>query len=60
MCWYVDSYLHYGQYLFLPDINECSTGAFVCLVNSHCNNTIGGYTCVCNPGYSGDACVGML
>ncbi|CAL1545513.1 unnamed protein product [Lymnaea stagnalis] len=33
------------------DINECSEKMFTCRNNSHCVNTNGSYSCVCNVGY---------
>ena len=41
------------MYMYHPaDIDECLSS--VCSVNAICENTIGNYTCNCNPGYSGD------
>ena len=34
------------------DVNECLTTP--CDANAVCTNTLGSFTCVCNPGYSGD------
>ncbi len=42
----------YALLLFL-DIDECGT-ANPCDANAACANTIGGHTCTCNSGYSGD------
>ena len=40
------------------DIDECATGAHSCgdRENAHCENTVGGHICACDPGYapSGD------
>ena len=37
------------------DINECATNAHDCApVGGDCDNTLGGFTCSCLPGYSGD------
>ena len=38
------------------DFDECAVVSTMCMENSFCNNTIGGYTCTCNEGYllSGD------
>ena len=33
------------------DINECAEMSSLCLDNSYCLNTNGGYMCVCNAGY---------
>jgi len=43
------------------DIDECATGQNNCAPNTAiCTNTVGSYSCVCKPGYSGDgvACTG--
>ena len=34
------------------DIDECADNP--CHANATCTNTVGGYTCTCNTGYSGD------
>ena len=34
------------------DVDECATGTAVCQPNSMCVNTVGGYDCVCNPGFA--------
>ena len=34
------------------DIDECALGTDLCDQNSYCNNTLGSYSCICNPGYS--------
>ena len=36
------------------DIDECETDADKCDINADCTNTIGSYTCMCHPGYSGN------
>ena len=37
------------------DINECELSSLNdCDGNADCTNTIGSYTCSCNPGYEGD------
>nr|XP_026692192.1 zonadhesin-like isoform X3 [Ciona intestinalis] len=36
------------------DVNECSTGAASCQLNSTCVNQVPGYECVCDVGYTGD------
>ncbi|KAK3703614.1 hypothetical protein QZH41_019153, partial [Actinostola sp. cb2023] len=38
----------------ISDIDECDTGRHRCHNNATCNNTIGGYRCACNKGYSGN------
>ena len=42
-------------YVFNTDINECTTlGLDACHPNATCNNTVGNYSCVCDPGFAGD------
>ena len=37
------------------DINECgATGTNNCAGTATCDNTVGSFTCRCNPGYTGD------
>ena len=36
-------------WVYLADINECSTGSHFCA--QICTNTIGSYTCSCGIGY---------
>ena len=38
----------------ITDINECGRGTNGCSKNATCRDTIGSYTCSCNPGFSGD------
>ncbi|KAH3747337.1 hypothetical protein DPMN_181762 [Dreissena polymorpha] len=45
------------------DVNECaSANGFKCHANSTCVNTLGSYTCDCDPGFKtssiGDSCTG--
>ena len=44
-----------------PDNNECDN-ANVCYANSTCNNTIGSFKCICNPGFTanGSRCEGIV
>ena len=44
-------------YCFNADIDECNLSVSQCLPDSHCENTIGSYLCICNVGYSGDGFV---
>ena len=43
----------YEPFLFYADINECDESNN-CHENAQCTNTVGNYTCSCNPGYTGD------
>ena len=47
--------------LLLPilDVDECSSQP--CHANGTCNNTVGSYFCVCNPGFTSDGsnCTGI-
>ncbi|TNF36352.1 MAG: hypothetical protein EP329_05305 [Deltaproteobacteria bacterium] len=36
------------------DVDECTDGTDNCDANAACTNTVGGFTCACDPGYSGD------
>ena len=36
------------------NINECTTGDNECDVNAHCTDSVGGYTCECLGGWTGD------
>ena len=36
------------------DVNECAKTPSPCHANAHCNNTMGGHTCTCKSGYSGN------
>jgi len=38
----------------LIDVNECILGTHTCHTEANCINTVGNFTCVCNPGYSGN------
>ena len=55
--------LHLNIYtlLFSSDIGECNGNP--CHVNADCTNTVGGFTCTCKVGYTGNgltACNGEL
>ena len=41
-----------GQFtsFLTADIDECSTTSGICS-NGHCENFMGGYECICDPGY---------
>jgi ficolin len=36
------------------DVDECTSGTDTCDANATCSNTMGSYTCACNPGWLGD------
>ncbi|TNF37036.1 MAG: hypothetical protein EP329_04155, partial [Deltaproteobacteria bacterium] len=36
------------------DVDECTVGSDNCDVNATCTNTVGGFTCACDSGYTGD------
>jgi len=36
------------------DVDECTDGTDDCGPDATCTNTIGSFTCACNPGYAGD------
>ena len=36
------------------DIDECSQGSDDCSLDASCDNTPGGFTCICNDGFFGD------
>ena len=44
------------------DLNECEVGAFACAENEDCQDTVGGYDCVCSAGWNrteeGSSCTG--
>ena len=43
---------------FHVDINECeSDDSNNCDENAQCTNTVGSYSCACNPGYTGDGVI---
>ena len=43
-----------------PDVDECSLGTHDCDNNAQCMDTLEGFVCTCNPGYTGDgsSCTG--
>ena len=43
---------HNLTYLYV-DIDECTAGTDNCDDNASCGNTVGGFTCTCNTGYTG-------
>ena len=49
-------------YLKFADINECIEGTDNCDDNAACTNTEGSFTCLCEPGFSGDGaqCEGRM
>ena len=52
----------YTSAVMFTDVNECDDGSVRCYYHSHCENTEGGYKCVCDPGYApwGRMCMGKL
>ena len=36
------------------DVDECTEGTHNCSVNATCTNTVGGFTCECLDGFTGD------
>lgn len=38
----------------VPDVNECVENPAACGGHSVCENTLGGYKCVCEAGYRGN------
>ena len=36
------------------DVDECESDEDNCHENANCTNTVGSFTCSCNPGYTGD------
>ncbi len=43
---------------FPIDINECNGDLLPCGDHAWCDNTEGGYSCRCHPGYTGSPCIG--
>ena len=39
--------------LVMTDVDECVAGMDNCDANATCSNTVGSFTCSCNPGFSG-------
>ena len=48
------SYLKMLRECLPADVNECIEGTDNCHENADCYDTIGNFTCMCSPGYSGD------
>jgi len=49
-------------FLLTADIDECATNTDNCDAKATCDNFIGGYSCTCLPGYTGDGftCAGIF
>ena len=47
-------------FLSFLDINECQDDSHDCDKNANCTNTVGSFTCSCNPGFfgNGSSCTG--
>ena len=43
-------------------MNECAEGTHTCHENAQCTDVVGGFTCKCSTGFTGDGfvCQGML
>lgn len=46
---------------FFSDLDECASESPACDINAACFNTVGSFSCACNPGYIGDGmiCLGI-
>ena len=51
MCNYPKSYNLYWSYL---DLNECLNEPGPCHTNATCTDKLGGFTCACKPGFTGN------
>ena len=53
-------YSAYMSLLTESDVNECTEGTHTCHAQAYCTDTVGGYSCTCNSGYtgSGEECSG--
>ena len=40
-----------------PDINECNVETHDCDLNAECTNIVGGFTCTCNSGFTGNGSI---
>lgn len=47
---------------YIPDIDKCATDTDLCHQDASCMKIDGGYSCVCNGGYTGDGleCTGKI
>ena len=41
-------------FLRYTDIDECTEGTHNCHANAQCMNNEGSFTCMCNPGFTGN------
>ena len=47
-------YTCFGDPSTCMDEDECALSTHNCDLNATCSNTMGGFTCACNAGYTGD------
>ena len=57
VCWLSgERSLPLGYFFLFPDVDECSLLRPRCENGATCLNVLGGYKCVCAPGYTGTNC----
>ena len=51
----------YELYFRCVDLNECAEGTHTCHENASCTDVVGGFTCECLIGFTGDGfvCTGI-
>ncbi len=54
-------FFEYNISILLSDNDKCTGVDRICDANAVCNNTVGRFTCSCNPGYTGNGmtCTGI-